>query len=121
MGIFQDAFLLKDILKKASPSIDDVQKVTRECLDSFCVSFLRTRFINRHDVIPSIVRAGQAFCGLPESDYKHSKIVYRSTLRNLDNVINTWVTSWPQLDKNAVIEATKKGVQEWIEIVERDQ
>jgi len=116
-GLFSGAFELKEILAKADPTSEDIERVTKECLNNFCQAFLQTRLIRTPKVVPSIVRACQAFCGMPEGNWNHSTIVYNATIKNLGNVINTWVNTWKHLDKNEVIEATKRGIQSWVEEV----
>jgi hypothetical protein len=121
MSLFGNAFELKGILQKAEPTKEDIKRVTKQCLENFATSFLQSRIIiHKSLIIPSIIRAAQVFAGLPESEWRFNVIVYRSTIKNLGNAINTWLNTWKYLNKNEVIEATKAGITEWIEELKKE-
>lgn len=121
MSLFGNAFELKNILQKVEPTTDDIKRVTKQCLESFAVSFLQSRIImHKSLILPSIVRAAQEFAGLPESQFRVNSIVYKSTIKNLSNATNTWLNTWKHLKRDEVIAATDAGIKEWIEELQKE-
>ncbi len=114
---------LKEIIAKANPTLEDVERVAGKTLDDLCVAFLNSRLARQNIVVQSVMKGAQSFAGLPEGSWSHSFLVRHATIKNLNNSADAVVRAWPQLSKVAVLNSIKQGTIKWIEktILENQQ
>lgn len=105
---------LKEIMAKANPSLTDVETATMKGLEDVCASFLKSRVIRQNLVIPSVMKAAQAFSGMPEGVWSDSAFVKKVTLKNLGNITGALIKAWPQLQKEDVFESVMQGCKNWV-------
>jgi hypothetical protein len=108
----------KEIITKARPeSTHDIEIAVGKTLDNICTTLLNSRVARQNSIVPSVVKAAQEFAGMPSGTWSDSWFVKRITTKNLGNCANTIMNTWPDLNKNDVIEAVKTGARLWVERV----
>lgn len=108
MTVFEQALILKDLLAKTNPTLDDVEKATIKAIEECASIFLHRRWCNQDKVIPSIVLASQTFAGVPRDKYDYSYFVKSTMVKNLEGAVKTFSVFW-KFPEDLVRERVVKG------------
>lgn len=115
------AQILKEIIGMANPTPKNIEEATTKAIDKLAASFIHSRFVANHKVLPSVRYAVEEFAGITtKANPKGMSLIVRySTKKNLRNSIDTWVKAW-KFHKDIVEEHVKKGCEEWLRIVDEE-